>query len=162
MMTFDNYFKETDVVRKISITADNTVKVTEKDRDSEDKAVSRTTSKEKYQLITRVKMENHLAQCSKGAKVDWYNLDLCKKILSVGKEDELEVQFVAGKVYFKVTTVENGVQTIYDVAGLVVATEKNNSKIINVVFSGSGACLQRKDKKTGSGYLYTFEGFLVG
>ena len=142
----------------------NSVKVTEKDRDSEDKTVSRTVASGKYQLITRLELENHMAQCVDNAKgkVDWYNLELCKKVISVGNEDSLEVNMVAGKVYFKVTKSDTGCQTIYDAAGLTVATEKNNSKIINVVFAGSGACIQKQDVKTGNKSLYNFEGYLVG
>ena len=164
MMSYSNYFKEEGIVRKIYIKPNNSVKVTEKDRDSEDNAVSRTVGGGKYQLITRLELENHMAQCvdNKGGKVDWYNLDLCKKVISVGNEDDLEVNVVAGKVYFKVTEADTGCQTIYDAAGLTVATEKNNSKIINVVFAGSGACIQKQDKKTGYKSLYNFEGYLVG
>ena len=158
---FNNFLTAEGTYRTIMVTNNNEVIVKEAFKAVDEKDVMRMDVKKKYQLVTILKVgKDKFAQCAKGPTVDWYNLNLCKQILSLDNNDSVRVLPVAGEAYFKVVDGEEVFAYIYDSAGNLIAKEKHPTKI-DVIFSASGPCLQKTDSK-GAKKLYTFEGHLVG
>lgn len=148
-------------VKSIMITNDNEVTVKETHGNIDEKKVMRTVLRKKYQLVSTLKIGNKkFAQCVTSTGTDWYNLTLCEKILSLEKGVSVRIEPVAGEAFFKVVDEAEKFAYIYDETGSLIAKEEEPTKI-DVVFSASGACLQKTNEK-GDKTLYTFEGYLVG
>lgn len=143
----------------IHVTKNNEVIFKESMGSIDEKEITRTVSKKKYQLVSVLTLcDITFAQCADATGTDWYNINGCEKILSLEKGDSVSVDVVAGEVFFKVVPEHEKNAWIYDAMGNLLAKE---SKDTNVVFSGSGPCLQKTNEK-GKKILYTFEGYLVG
>lgn len=148
-------------MKSIMVTNENEVIVKDIYGNIDDKEVRRRVLRKKYQLVSILKVgSTKLAHCATAKGTDWYNLTLCKKIISLEKGESVRIESVAGEVYLKVVDADEKFAYIYDATGDMIAKEKEPTKI-DVVFSASGACLQKTNKK-GDKTLYTFEGYLVG
>ena len=121
----------------------------------------KTEQKKKYQSVAIVKLDDgRFAQCtSKEGTIDWYNLNLCCKCVSVKKGENVRLERVYNSTYFKVIAADESYATIYDETG-VQMTKAEAPIIIDVVFGGSGPCLQKVDAD-GKKYFYDFKGHLM-
>ena len=148
-------------MKSIIVTNSNEVTIKETSKNIDEKKVMRVVTRKKYQLITRLTIgKTKFAQCATATGIDWYNLSLCERILTLDKEASVKIEQVAGEAYLKVVDTDEKYAYIYDAAGNLIAQEKEPTKI-DVVFSAVGACLQ-KTNENGDKTLYTFEGYLVG
>ncbi len=148
-------------MKSIMVTNDNEVVVKVASGNIDEKKVMRTVSRKKYQLVSTLKVgDTKLAHCANSTGTDWYNLTLCKKIISLKKGESVRIEAVAGEAFLKVIDADEKFAYIYDATGNLIAQEKEPIKI-DVVFSGVGACLQKTNEQ-GDKTLYTFEGYLVG
>ena len=158
---YKNY-KETgkNSMKSIMVTNYNEVIVKETSGSIDDKSVMRTVLRKKYQLVTVLKVSDTVfAHCASATGTDLYNISLCEKIISLEKGVSVHIETVAGEAFLKVVDAEEFAY-IYDATGNLIAKEKEPTKI-DVVFSASGACLQKTSPK-GDKTLYTLEGYLVG
>ena len=148
-------------MKSVIVTNDNEVILKETKGSIDEKKVTRTVFKKKYQLLTFFTVGNiKFAQCATSSENDWFNLTVCKKMFSLNKGDSVQIEHVADEAFFKVVYDGEKFASIYDSTGELIAEERDENKI-DVVFSASGACLQKTDK-TGKKTLYTLEGYLVG
>ena len=145
--------------RKISVTRDNTVKITVNRGKSIDEPESTTTKvTKKYRIVTSVTVGREtFLQCLGKTSIDVYSVTHCEKICEADRNSKIGFMSVAGEAFVKVDDEEN--QKIYDSIGNLMASEQCSD--LNVVFAGCGACLQKVDKKSGEKHLYTFEGSLI-
>ena len=145
--------------RRISVTRDNTVKITVnrgKTIDEPESTITKVTKK--YQIVTSVTVGREtFIQCLGKTSMDVYSVSHCEKICEADKNSKIGFMSAAGEVFVKVEEGEN--QKVYDSIGNLMASEQCSD--LNVVFAGCGACLQKVDKKSGVKHLYTFEGSLI-
>lgn len=159
---YKNY-KETgkNSMKSIMVTKDNEVIVKETSGNIDDNNVMRIVSRKRYQLVSTLKVgDTKFAHCASATGTDWYNLTLCEKIISLEKGVSVRIETAAGEAFLKVVDADEKFAYIYDATGTLIAKEKEPTKI-DVVFSASGACLQ-KTNENGDKTLYNFEGCLVG
>lgn len=159
---YKNY-KETgkNSLKSITVTNDNEVILKETSGNIDDKNVMRTVARKKYQLVSTLKVgDTKFAHCASSIGTDWYNLTLCEKIISLEKGVSVRIETAAGEVFLKVVDADEKFAYIYDAVGNLIAKEKEPTKI-DVVFSASGACLQRT-YENGKKTVYSLEGYLVG
>lgn len=146
--------------REITVT-DKSITVKQVSGNIDDNRVVRTVFENKYHSTAVLKISGgRFAQGAGGEKNDWYNVTLCQMILSIDKDASVYVLPVAGNVFFKVVDVDEKFASIYDETGALIAKEKSPI-ILDVVFSGAGACIQKTYPK-GNKKIYTLEGYLVG
>lgn len=149
-------------MKSIIVTNNNEVILKETKGSIDEKRVTRTLFRRKYQLLTRFTVGNiQFAQCATSSENDWFNLTVCKKMFSLNKGDSVQIEHIADEAFFKVVYDGEKFASIYDSTGELIAKERDEETKIDVVFSASGACLQKTDK-TGKKTLYTLEGYLVG
>lgn len=146
--------------REITVT-DKSVIVKQVSGNIDDNRVVRTVFRNKYHSTAVLKISGgRFAQGAGEKQNDWYNVKLCQKILSIDKDASVYIMPVAGRVFFKVVDVDEKFASIYDETGALIAKEKSPI-ILDVIFSASGACLQKTDPE-GNKKIYTLEGYLVG
>lgn len=100
-----------------------------------------------YQICTELNFGDcRILKCiSKKGEVDFYNINLCYKFLSVPIGATIEYIYVAGQVFVKV--IEDGKQSIYDEVGNLIESDTEND--IMPIFSGCNIVIQKKNKSTG-------------
>lgn len=145
--------------REITVT-DKSITVKQVSGNIDDNRVVRTVFENKYHSTAVLKISGGRFAQGAGEKQDWYNVKLCQKILSIDKDESVYIMPVAGRVFFKVVDVDEKFASIYDETGTLIAKEESPI-ILDVIFSGSGACIQKTYPK-GNKKIYTLEGYLVG
>ena len=100
--------------RRISVTRDNTVKITVnrgKTIDEPESTITKVTKK--YQIVTSVTVGREtFIQCLGKTSMDVYSVSHCEKICEADKNSKIGFMSAAGEVFVKVEEGEN--QKVYD------------------------------------------------